>query len=168
MGAPRGGRRCAVRSVIFLWAGLVMGAAVGCGTDDSGGEGTKDFCATLDPCKSVGCRICDWPEGTCQVREEEIYSISLPAAGPTPYSIVMDVVVPSNTSLNQCTDPVIVVRSPAGEIVRENLDLDTNNRVCAVSSVSGEHTVSLLCPKYPTKAGYRISVVDAKGNRALP
>jgi len=80
----------------------------------------------------------------------------------------MDVVVPSSGTPNACSGPVIVVRSPAGEIARKNLNPDVNNRVCAVSSAPGEHTVSLVCPKYPTKAGYRISVVDAKGNRVLP
>lgn len=80
----------------------------------------------------------------------------------------MDVVVPSSLSFDQCSGPAIVVRSPAGEIARKTLDLDTSNRVCAVSSIPGEHTVFLLCPKYPTRAGYRISVVDAKGNRILP
>lgn len=163
--APRGGRPFAVRSAVFLWVGLVICAQVGCGSDDSGGE---SFCETLNPCETVGCRLCDWPQGTCQVEEEKIFSISLPAAGPTPYSIVMDVVVPSSGTPNACSGPVIVVRSPAGEIARKNLDPDVNNRVCAVSSAPGEHTVSLVCPKYPTKAGYRISVVDAKGNRVLP
>lgn len=168
MVARRGGQLCAVGSMVFLWVGVVMSAGVGCGSDDSGGGGTRDFCETLDPCETVGCRICDWPQGTCQVDGEEIYSISLPDAGSTPYSIVMDVVVPSSTNSNECPGPVIVVRSPAGEITRKNLDLDANNRVCAVSSVSGEHTVSLVCPEYPIRAGYRISVVDAEGNRVLP
>lgn len=168
MVAPRGGRPCVVGSVVFLWLCLVMCAGIGCGTDDSGGQGTRDFCETLNPCETVACRICDWPQGTCQIENEKIYSVSLPASGPTPYSFVMDVVVPASTSFDECSGPVILVRSPAGEIARENLDLGTSNRVCAVSSVPGEHTVSLLCPKYPTKAGFRISVVDAKGNRILP
>lgn len=166
-----GARRTDSLRVLGATASLVVlvavGAVAGCGSDDAGENGSREFCETLTPCETVGCRSCDWPQGTCTVGREEIYSISLPAGGRTPYSIVMDVVVPSPTALG-CTEPAIVVRSPAGELLRSTLALDQNNRVCAVSSVAGEHVVSLVCPSYPIKAGYRISVVDDRGNRVLP
>ncbi len=165
--ARRGRRFSALGGLSFFWAVLALCGSAGCGSDDSDGEGPADFCETLNPCEAVGCRICDWPQGTCKVEVEEIYSISLPASGRKPYSIVMDVVVPSSMSL-ECPEPEIVVRSPAGEIARRTLDLDENNRVCAVSREPGRHAVLLACPAYPVRAGYRISVVDAQGNRIAP
>lgn len=157
----------ALGGLSFLWAVLALGGSAGCGSDDSDGEGPAQFCESLSPCETVGCRMCDWPQGTCRVDGEEIYSISLPASGRKPYSIVLDVVVPSSMSL-ACPDPEIVVRSPAGEIARRALDLDENNRVCAVSGEPGRHAVLLVCPAYPVRAGYRISVVDSRGNRIVP
>lgn len=167
MGARRRGGPWGFIGYVFFGVVAFIGAAAGCGSDDSGDNGSRDFCETLNPCETLGCRICDWPQGTCSVASEEIYSISLPAGGRGPYSIVMDVVVPSWTG-NPCPEPKVVIRSPAGEILSRRVALDENNRVCAVSSLPGEHVVSLECPSYPMKAGYRISVVDARGNRVVP
>jgi len=150
---------CAASTLLFL----------GCGGGDE--DKPVDLCTSLEPCVQVGCTTCDWPEGSCRIDQEEIFSIDLPSQGNRPYTVLLDILVSSvmhSAGDEICTNPEIVIDSPQGELLREALSLDENRSICLRSSQAGSHTVSLLCPHYPTRAGYRVSVVDATGRRVPP
>jgi hypothetical protein len=153
-----------VRALLFCAASTLL--FLGCGGGDE--DKPVDLCTSLEPCMQVGCTTCDWPEGSCRIDQEEIFSIDLPSQGNRPYTVLLDILVSSVMRCAEdevCTNPEIVIDSPQGEFLREALRLDENRSICLSSSQAGRHTVSLLCPHYPTRAGYRVSVVDATGRR---
>ena len=156
-----------VRALLSCSASLLL--FLGCGGGNE--EEPVDFCTALEPCVQVGCTTCDWPEGSCRIDQEKILSIDLPGEGKLPYTVLLDILASSvvrSAGDEVCTNPEVVVDSPQGVLIRETLNLDENRRICLNSSQAGSHRVFLLCPGYPTRAGYRVSVVDATGRRVPP
>ncbi len=138
----------------------------GCGDTDD----VEISCSNFEPCRTTRCGQCGWPSDSCSISTGDLVSAFVPTTAKAPFLIFIDLTILEDLQEgeNICGEGKIIISNSDGELINQSLTLDMPTNLCITSSAPGNHTISLSCSDFPTRARYQASIIDSSGMGLWP
>ncbi len=139
----------------------------GCGNVDD----VDISCSNFQQCRTTSCYQCGWPADSCPLSTGDLASVFIPTSAEPPFLILINLTIleiQQEPDENICNDGKLIISNSSGELTNQNLAPDMPVNICVTSYLPGNHTISLSCSEFPTRARYQASIVDSSGASIWP